>query len=151
MRPYRDQRWVDMDAIVSEAFYRPSVFRRGEGDGDATVARRAPTASAAQDMGAATVDEGEKLLVEPTAEADIESKERTKTASGLEYIDVVTGQGPNPSVGIQARGRWQRTHCDHSCLMMGVARTSQCMLWLFTRICWASMHRCPATLRCCRM
>jgi peptidylprolyl isomerase len=39
------------------------------------------------------------LLCSASCEADLADKPRIKTASGLEYIDLVEGTGPSPPVG----------------------------------------------------
>jgi peptidylprolyl isomerase len=48
-----------------------------------------------------TSTEGDKQLIDPATDADLQSKPRQKTSSGLEYQEVVAGKGPSPSVGIQ--------------------------------------------------
>ncbi len=56
-------------------------------------------------MGAMTSTEGDKLLIDAVAEKDLECKPRIKTASGLEYQELVVGKGPTPTVGIQVCSR----------------------------------------------
>ena len=61
-----------------------------------------------QNSGAMTSTEGDKQLIDPATDADLQSKPRQKTSSGLEYQEVVAGKGPSPSVGIQVHstGCW---------------------------------------------
>jgi hypothetical protein len=56
-----------------------------------------------QNSGAMTSTEGDKQLIDPATDADLQSKPRQKTSSGLEYQEVVAGKGPSPSVGIQVQ------------------------------------------------
>lgn len=55
-----------------------------------------------------TSTEGDKQLIDPATDADLQSKPRQKTPSGLEYQEVVPGKGPSPSIGIQV-------HCMTIC------------------------------------
>ncbi|KFM24526.1 Peptidyl-prolyl cis-trans isomerase FKBP16-3, chloroplastic [Auxenochlorella protothecoides] len=43
-----------------------------------------------------------KVLCDADCAASLADKERVRTASGLEYIDLVPGKGPSPRIGFQA-------------------------------------------------
>ena len=47
-------------------------------------------------------EEPPRVLCSDECISSLDSKERTKTPSGLEYIDIVTGKGPQPPIGVQA-------------------------------------------------
>jgi FKBP-type peptidyl-prolyl cis-trans isomerase len=69
-----------------------------------------------QTSGAMTSTEGDKQLIDPATDADLQSKPRQKTSSGLEYQEVVPGKGPSPSVGIQV-------HCLVACAVRAMPAT----------------------------
>lgn len=58
-------------------------------------------------------DEGKRLCDEPCV-TNLESKEMTTTASGLQYRDIVVGKGPQPITGYQVGC----SRCSCGCLEM---------------------------------